>query len=39
VPSDSHPLDFIGKIFSSTIFLSVILVAIASLMVWAIWRG
>lgn len=34
-----NPLDIIGKIMNSTIFLSCIALAIACGMGWAIWKG
>jgi hypothetical protein len=37
--NNDNPLAFVGKFLDSSIFLGSVLVAIASLMVWAIWRG
>jgi hypothetical protein len=37
--NSENPFAFVGKILDSSIFLSSVLVAIAGLMVWAIWRG
>jgi hypothetical protein len=33
-----NPLAFVGKILDSTVFLSLVLFAIACLMGWAAWR-
>jgi hypothetical protein len=39
VPQADNPLAFVGKFLDSTPFLSFVLVVIASLVAWAIWRG
>lgn len=36
--SDDNPLSFIGKFLDSTPFLICVLIAIAGLAGWAIWR-
>jgi hypothetical protein len=39
VQREENPLAFIGKILDSSVFLSLVLLVIACLMGWAVWRG
>lgn len=39
VKQTENPLDIIGKVMNSTIFLSVIALAIACGVGWAVWKG
>jgi hypothetical protein len=39
VAYNENPLAFVGKFLDSTGFLSFVLVVIAGLAAWAVWRG